>query len=606
MPLSPSTWQTFTPITAHQLNQDLYSYDGSYFGANGVLFHSNRPLLVETYTTKQVVSAPKGGKFTILGGTVSSGISVVDNAALFGVGADKPGDSARFRSAGAVSPGSAGIAGVQGGWNLIFNFVPVSPFSQTSGSAFGSAWFLGTTAQQDIGPVQPGSAVYDNCGFAVDLVLRTPGDGGLTVGAWMTDGAGRNGTVMSNQTSTCGETPRLGEVWCGVLSGNNLLVKTIPSPIPSIGAATTLSSGTLNTSIQQTLALLNYPPMLSIQAPLGGILGTSLTTLNWLANTPVIDNFSAFSVSTNYVVPTSGMYFCHCTAVLEHGGVAGQFATGFNVNGTNYYGGWYTYGPANNQYFGAAATKLLDLNAGDTISTFIQSSTGGQILSAVSSSHWNMVWMGAITGSGLTWTPPEVTGFQFQAATQPGTAATQLAGIMNSKIANDLNFLLNRPYLTVYQSTAQTGLAVNSFVPITMQTAAGLVHGSTGDNYGGWSAVNNRYTAQVSGWYLAIEEIAIAANAGAQDQITAGFSVPTSGGFASPATSHGQPDRYQSMPHVSGGTNPAGVTAIGCYYLAKGETIAPAAMFQSGTRATFSTDVTHNFNSHFELLWLSN
>lgn len=605
MPLSPSTWQSFTPITAHQLNQDMYSYDGSYFAANGVLFHSNRPLLVETYTTPQVLSAPKGGKFTILGGTVGSAISVVDNAALFGVGADAPADAARYRSVGAVAPGSAGIAGVQGGWNLIFNFVPVSPFSQATGSAFGSSWFLGTTALQDIGPVQQASAVYDNCGFAVDLVPRTPGDGGLTVGAWMTDGTGRNGTVRSNVSSTCGETPRLGEIWCGVLSGNNLLVNTVPSPISTIGTSTQLSSGTLNSSIQQTLALLNYPPMLSIQAPLGGILGTALTTLNWVASTPVIDNYSAFSLATNYVVPLSGLYFCHCTAVLEHTGTPAQFATGFKVNSTNYFGGWYTYGTANNQYYGAAATKILDLNAGDTISTFIQASTGPQLLSAVNYSHWNMVWMGAITGGGLTWVPPEVTGFQFQAATPPGTAPTQLAGIMNSKIANDLNFLLNRPYLTVRQSTAQTS-TVNTFVPITMQTVAGLVHNSAGDNYGGWSAVNNRYTAQVAGWYLAVEEIAIAANAGASDQITAGFSVPTSGGFASPATSHGQPDWYQSMPHVSGGTQPAGVTAIGCYYLNKGETIAPAAMFQSTARTSFSTDVTHNFNSHFELLWLSN
>lgn len=568
-----------------------------------MLFHSNRPLLVETYTSSQVLSAPKGGKMTILGGTVGSGISVVDNAALFGVGADRPGDAARYRSVGAVAPGSAGIAGVQGGWNLVFNFVPVTPFSQTSGSAFGSAWYFGSNAQQDIGPIQPGSAVYDNCGFAVDLVPRTPGDGALSVGAWMTDGGGKNGTIKANGSSTCGETPRLGEIWCGVLSGNNPLITTVPSPITSIGAATPINSGTLNTSIRQTLALLNYPPMLSIQAPLGGILGTAITTLNWISFTPAIDNFSAFSVGTNYVVPTSGLYFAHCTAVLEHGGAAGQFATGFKVGSTNYFGGWYTYGPAQNQFFGAAATKILDLNAGDTVSTFVQSSTGGQILSAVGYSHWNMVWLGAITGGGLTWQPPEVTGFQFQAATPPGTASTQLAGIMNTKIANDLNFLLNRPYLMVHQSTAQTS-TVNTFVPCTMQTIGGLVHGSTGDNYGGWA--NNKYTAQVPGWYLAVEEISVAAGAGSQDQITAGFSVPTSGGFASPATSHGQPDWYQSLPLVSGGTQPGGVTGIGVYYLSKGETIAPAVMYQSGTRTTFSTDVTHNFNSHFELIWLSN
>lgn len=100
MPIIPSTYHTNYPITAHQLNQDLYTYDASYFGANGVMFHSNRPMLIEAYQIDTIVAANKGGSFTTLGGTDGDAISILDTAAYFGTGSDGPGDFARFQSSG--------------------------------------------------------------------------------------------------------------------------------------------------------------------------------------------------------------------------------------------------------------------------------------------------------------------------------------------------------------------------------------------------------------------------------------------------------------------------------------------------------------------------
>src|SRR5277367_6244638 len=111
MPIQPSSYRTNYPITAHQLNQDMYTYDGSYFGANGVMFHSNRPMMNETYQTPSIITAAKGGSFTTLGGTDGDAISILDTAAYYGTGSDGPGDFARFQSSGAVAPGSAGVAG---------------------------------------------------------------------------------------------------------------------------------------------------------------------------------------------------------------------------------------------------------------------------------------------------------------------------------------------------------------------------------------------------------------------------------------------------------------------------------------------------------------
>src|SRR5579859_5196420 len=97
MPVLPSTWITNMPVTAHQLNQDLFTYDGSFFGANGTFFHSNRPLLVESYILNSTVGAGKGGTFTVLGGTRGSAINILDNASLYGGGSDFPGDAASFQ-----------------------------------------------------------------------------------------------------------------------------------------------------------------------------------------------------------------------------------------------------------------------------------------------------------------------------------------------------------------------------------------------------------------------------------------------------------------------------------------------------------------------------
>ena len=119
----------------------MYTYDGSYFGANGVAFHSNRPISFETFILNSLVAAPvAGGAVTVPGGTQGSAISVVDNAALFGIGSDFPGDAASFQSR-VSGPRFNGIPGEYGGWNLLFSSSPLSTFSGTA-NTYGVLWSL--------------------------------------------------------------------------------------------------------------------------------------------------------------------------------------------------------------------------------------------------------------------------------------------------------------------------------------------------------------------------------------------------------------------------------------------------------------------------------
>jgi hypothetical protein len=604
----------------------MYSYDGSYFGSNGVLFHSNRPILCETYQYPfTAVAAAKGGTNTILGGVSGAGINIIDNAALFGVGSDAPGQFANFQSHGAIAPGSSGVppqgSGDQGtgGWMLMSAFLPVGPFSGTS-NTYGVIWDLTEVHDQpalavplsDIGCMQPGSTVHDNCGFAVDLIQRIPyvPNQFYAPGVFLLDPNGTNNNMVVNTASTCGETGRFSEIWMAVCNGNGGTVASIPSPITSIGTATTLTSATLNTSIGTVFTLLNNPPLLNVQVQSTGSIGANGVTAVPFTVTPLVDNFSGFNVGlAQYTVPLSGMYFCHANVIYATNWNVGQGVVGFTVNSTVYWGGSYNATPPAAQNTGISATKILDLHAGDVIEVVTKTSTNSQFGGTTSNvSHFIMSWLCPISTSTQSWTPPDTTGFLFAAGTPPGTAPTQLAGIMNTKIANDINFLLNRPYCSVHQTTAQTGLTVNSFKSITMQSTVGLVHGGIGDNYAGWSTANNCYVAPVPGWYLAVEEVncATISTTNSYNMLIAGFSVPTSGGVVSPTSSHGQPDWYQHLLVGNAWTYPTGATGMNVYYLNAGETIAPSAEYQSGTATSFSTDVSHGFNSHFNVVWLSN
>jgi hypothetical protein len=592
----------------------MYTYDGSYFGANGVMFHSNRPLMCETYqAAANSVPASKGGSFTVLGGTPGDGISIIDTSALYGDGSDGPGQFAAFRSSGAIAPGGSGIAGTPGGWELIFAFIPVNFFSGTA-NTYGIIWDIASTSSSpalpltDIGCMQAGSTTHDNCGFAVDLIQRaiSAPHQSWSPGIFLTDPNSTANQIVRNTASTTGETPRFCEIWMGVNNGNGGTVASIPTPLPSVGTATTLTSATLNTSIQQTFTLLNNPPLLNVQVQsTAAITANSITPVPF-TGTPQVDNYSQFNVSTgHYTVPLPGIYLLHANVIYQTSWNVGVGVVGFSVASSIYWGGAYNATPVNAQNTGISATKVLDLHAGDVVEVVTEVSTTSAFGNA-NVSHFIMSWLAPINTATQSWVPPDVTGFQFQAGSPPGSAG--LVSLFNTKLANDINFLLNRPYCTVHQTATQTGLSVNAWHPMTMQSTVGLVHGGLGDNYAGWSTAAQHYVAPVNGWYLAVEELncATITTVNSYNALLAGFSVPTSGGVTMPTSGNAPPDYFQHLLVGNSWTYPTGATGMNVYYLAAGESIGPNAQYQSGTATTWATDVTHGFDSHFSVLWLSN
>ena len=80
------------------------------------------------------------------------------------------------------------------------------------------------------------------------------------------------------------------------------------------------------------------------------------------------------------------------------------------------------------------------------------------------------------------------------------------AALWNSQIYNSFTFLLNPPIAQYMQTSAQA-IAATTMTSITWPTPVY-------DSYGGYAAgTPTRYTPQVAGWYLAIGNVAFAANA---------------------------------------------------------------------------------------------
>ena len=96
MPTNPSVWYS-GPLSPQQLNQDLYSPNGSGYSANGILFFTHRPLLHEALTQSRLMTVTTSGSWNVIPGTNTTAFAVVDTGALFGTGGDNPGPYALYQ-----------------------------------------------------------------------------------------------------------------------------------------------------------------------------------------------------------------------------------------------------------------------------------------------------------------------------------------------------------------------------------------------------------------------------------------------------------------------------------------------------------------------------
>jgi hypothetical protein len=564
-----------------------------------VLFHATRPLLSETVTHG-------GTAYTALAlqavaGKGLNAYTVIDTTALAGTGADQPGTYSTFTFTNTVAATSGASGGYSGQW-LTWNFPRLGHVTAPPGGV-GAAIFL-NGASEFLGTFQYGDPSQDNTPWYLDYVQATSTDVYAPGFWWLSPTVP---AITANNADSAGITTRMGFLWQTVLSGGGTL-PAVPSVATDWG---TVTSAHLN-GMGSALTLLNNPPSLRV---------SNAATQNVPASTQTViqfpqvnlDNYAGWSTATStYTAPLPGLYLFSNTVTWGTATSAGVRWSGLKVtaggSAVTHQGPAYQAVPVGPGVSGIGLTgtaqaRILALNPGDTVQcTAAQDS--GITVATFGAPRLIGAYMTpqAAAGTVLSYTPP-VTGFRFRAGAIGGTAAT---AALDARIGNDVNFLLNRPYFTGYQGTAQTGFPNSAgFHQITIDTVGALPRGGNGDNYGGWSAADNWYVSQVAGWYLVIADLyAVPPPAGTAGILTAGIFCSSSGGVTPTST----PDNYQQVYYPTRDTSPPGAFGMGLYYLQPGEYVYPM-LSAASWGGTWGTEVaagsTATIHSQFSAFFVS-
>lgn len=448
----------------------------------------------------------------------------------------------------------------------------------------------------EAGGVIQAQGTVSACSWYLDLL--DVGTSTLYPAAFTADATAVTLLPPANSTDTAGITSRMAWIWAGVSTDGGTVSAT---PVPQQNWSGTISSSLLNgpAGPTQALTFLNNPPLLRVSAPLATAVPAGTATALRFTSPGLPDTYSGWgTAASSYTCKLPGLYLASPLAAFTNM-TTGQCYTGLSVNGTAVT----LQGPA----YGAVTiaggvtapgqVRVLDLSAGDTVSAWCYQSAGTAttLAGAAAQSRLTLTYLAPYSAGGVATATPPYTPFRWQAGLPPA----QLPQLLSEHLGNDLSFLVNRPYFTGTQGTAQTGFANGTWNAVGIDTPGGIVHGSPGDSYAGWNTASNTYVAKQPGWYLCVAEAFATPPATAGGYLTCGLSVPSSGGQPSSVSV----DWYQSVycPFTTGA--PPGASAVGVYYLLAGEGVQPM-IRAAGWGGTWGTFVSPSVRSQFTVCWI--
>jgi hypothetical protein len=586
MPTDPHSWNDDQDyLTAWLLNNDLACYSGKEFYPTGINFHARRPLYksAANVSVGNLVTSGSWGQMYQNTGPSNQAIITCDTGNVFASWMDPyvTGNvNLRINAGG-------GQHGVQGGLLLLsgFSLWPAMSFGYY-GAGLGNA--NGSTEFSD-GTFQGSNDTFQGCAMVMDITNANNANRIALLG--FNNSGGSVGPASTVNIDGSGAASRLHARWASVYPGNGFKVSAVPDPFTNWTSATELNATFLNgsTGLRDVLRYLNMPPLLKVVTTNTQSLNANTFNTVSLGN-PTYDTYGGWlPTESAYVVPLTGLYLVHGQVTTSN--FSGELRAGISVNNHTYWGPRALMpgsGPGS-----AAKTQIFALQGGDQVNLIAWPSASAT-LSGTYQSKLILTQVGTIGPPAIAVSLPD-TSYRWAAGT-----AGPLHGLFNAHIANDLTFLINRPYLLSYQTTVQTGIAQNAATTVIMDTAGGIVHGETGtnaDNYSGFNTSTGVYTAQKAGWYLAVWEVFLNNPSLTVNPSVAAAIQPVPNGLVSW-------DTYQRQNMAISGQYP-GAAGVSAYYLRAGDTIMPGVITGNSSAGTISTAVNTNIiNSHFELVWL--
>ena len=420
--------------------------------------------------------------------------------------------------------------------------------------------------------------------------LLPPGGGGGGGLGTNDAGAGAVGQVLLEWTS---------------VSGGGYGTPVLPSPYTAWSPSTRVGTGgdastdvDFNAAVTDVVNFLMNPPVFRLTASSAqSVPNATLTAWSASSGTVTVDNYTGSSAAA-YVVQRDGLYLFHATAAWAANATGVRLA-GATINGTTYWGP--AYKAASTGTTNCTKTQIFSLRAGDTVALALYQSSGGALALATSDqTRFFLTWLCAPGAPSQAWTPPDTT-FRFAS----GTPGPLLPALFQAHLGNDLAFLVNRPFLLAYQTTAQTGLTAGAWSTVVLDTATGIVHGDTGDPYSGWTpGASNLYTAPCDGWWLTCGEFLASSSATSGARVTAGLQPSTSGG-ATPSVAQ---DWFQVNTATSTAAAGAGASLLSLNYMLAGETLTPvirADTYSSAYSTLAGSGLGGTFASQWGAVWIS-
>ena len=389
------------------------------------------------------------------------------------------------------------------------------------------------------------------------------------------------------------------------VSGGGYGTPASPAPYTAWSPSTRVGTGgdastdvDFNAAVTDVVNFLMNPPVFRLTASSAqSIPNATLTAWAATSGTTTVDNYTGGSAAT-YVIQRDGLYLFHATAAFAANSTGVRLA-GATINGTTYWGP--AYKAASTGTTNCTKTQIFSLRAGDTVALALYQSSGGALALATSDqTRFFLTWLCAPGAPSQVWTPPDTT-FRFASGT-PGSA---LPDLFQAHLGNDLSFLVNRPFLLAYQTVTQSSLTVGAWSTVVLDTAAGIVHGDTGDPYSGWtSGASNLYTAPCDGWWLTCGEFLASSSSTSGARVTAGLQPSTSGGQV-PSVAQ---DWFQVNTATSTAAAGAGASLLSLNYMLAGETLTPVIRADTYS-AAYSTLAGSSLGGtqapHWEACWIS-